>query len=86
MQFHTPPDMAREYLGRDHARGDQVMESFDGHAEILLEDWAILDRLRADPYYGEVVELSEVKLIDKASVLRRVGYEEVWVSEGKAVE
>ncbi|PYH87534.1 hypothetical protein BO71DRAFT_424295 [Aspergillus ellipticus CBS 707.79] len=84
--FHTPPDMAREYLGQSHAGGDQVMEAFDGHAEVLLEDWDILGRLRADPYYLEVVEPSEVQLIDKASVLRRVGYEEVWVSEGKAVE
>lgn len=78
--------MAKQYLGQGHASGDQVMESFDGHAEILLENWDILGRLRADPYYTEVVEPSEVKLIDKASVVRRVGYEEVWVAEGKAVE
>ncbi|GKZ71935.1 hypothetical protein AnigIFM50267_007981 [Aspergillus niger] len=84
--FHTPPDVAKQYLGQEHAGGGHVMESFDGHAEILLESWDILGRLRADPYYVEVVEPSEVTLIDKASVVRRVGYEEVWVAEGKAVD
>ncbi|PWY96734.1 hypothetical protein BO94DRAFT_481773 [Aspergillus sclerotioniger CBS 115572] len=78
--FHTPPAMASEYLGG----GDQGLE-FDGHAEVLLESWDILARLRADPYYQEVVEPSENKLIDKGSVKRRVGYEEIWVTEGKAV-
>ncbi|XRM42242.1 hypothetical protein ABZX51_005466 [Aspergillus tubingensis] len=76
--------MAQQYLGQRPAAGDQVMASFDGHAEILLENWGILSHLR-DPYYQEVVELSEAKLTDKASdVVRRVGYEEVWVSDGKA--
>ncbi|KAI2829543.1 hypothetical protein CBS133816_4267 [Aspergillus niger] len=69
--FHTPPDVAKQYLGQEHAGGGHVMESFDGHAEILLESWDILGRLRADPYYVEVVEPSEVTLIDKASVVRR---------------
>ncbi|KAI3012350.1 hypothetical protein CBS147346_727 [Aspergillus niger] len=69
--FHTPPDMAKPYLGQEHDSGDHVMELFDGHAEILLESWDILGRLRADPYYVEVVEPSEVTLIDKASVVRR---------------
>ncbi|OJJ68350.1 hypothetical protein ASPBRDRAFT_47290 [Aspergillus brasiliensis CBS 101740] len=84
--FHTPPVMAEEYLGQSRAGADQGMEFFDGHAEILVEDWGILGRLRADPYYLEVVEPSETRLIDKASTVRRVGYEEVWVSEGKAVD
>ncbi|KAA8645023.1 hypothetical protein EYZ11_012838 [Aspergillus tanneri] len=70
--------MAAEYLGQ-HGGGDQVLD-FDGHAEVLLDNWDILDRLRADPYYKDVVEPSEAKLIDKGSVKRRVGYEEVWVS------
>ncbi|GKZ30057.1 hypothetical protein AbraIFM66950_007578 [Aspergillus brasiliensis] len=78
--------MAKQYLGQEHAGSDQVLATFDGHAEILLENWDILGRLRADPYYVEVVEPSEVKLIDKSSVVRRVGYEEVWVAEGKAVD
>ncbi|GLA67572.1 hypothetical protein AtubIFM56815_001560 [Aspergillus tubingensis] len=84
--FHTPPVMAQQYLGQGPADSDQVMASFDGHAEIVLENWEILSRLRADPYYQEVVEPSEAKLIDKASVVRRVGYEEVWVSDGKAAD
>ncbi|GLA78149.1 hypothetical protein AtubIFM55763_010638 [Aspergillus tubingensis] len=84
--FHTPPVMAQQYLGQTPADSDQAMASFDGHAEIVLENWEILSRLRADPYYQEVVEPSEAKLIDKASVVRRVGYEEVWVSDGKAAD
>ena len=78
--------MAQQYLGQGPADSHQVMASFDGHAEIVLENWEILSRLRADPYYQEVVEPSEAKLIDKASVVRRVGYEEVWVSDGKAAD
>ena len=39
-----------------------------------------------DPYYKEVVEKDEYKLLDKASVTRTVGYEEVWVKDGEVVE
>ncbi|RAK83281.1 hypothetical protein BO79DRAFT_260358 [Aspergillus costaricaensis CBS 115574] len=53
--FHTPPVMAQQYLGQGPADSDQVMASFDGHAEIVLENWEILSRLRADPYYQEVL-------------------------------
>ncbi|KAL4905806.1 hypothetical protein BDW74DRAFT_177508 [Aspergillus multicolor] len=82
--FHTPPSMASKLLGTNKSDADAALD-FDGHAEILLDDWDILARLRADPYYTEVVEPSEEKLIDKDSVRRRVGYEEVWVWEGEAV-
>lgn len=74
--------MSHEYLGTD---GDVALD-FDGHAEVLLESWDILAKLRDDRYYEEVMKPSEEKLIDQSSVRRRVGYEEVWVCDGKAIE
>lgn len=38
-----------------------------------------------DPYYKEVVEPDEAKLINKQSVRHIVGYEEVWIEDGKLV-
>lgn len=38
-----------------------------------------------DPYHKEVVQPDEAKLVDRQSVRRTVGYEEVWVQDRKVV-
>lgn len=74
--------MREEYLGA--SQGASILD-FDGHGEILVETSDSLKALMEDPYYKEVVEPDEAKLIDKQSVRRTVGYEEVWVQDGKVV-
>lgn len=59
---------------------------FDGHAEILVESTEILAALQADPYYERVIKPDEDELLDQDSIKRRIGWEEVWVKYGKAVD
>ncbi|EED11985.1 conserved hypothetical protein [Talaromyces stipitatus ATCC 10500] len=58
---------------------------FDGHAEILVDSLDIIKALQEDPYYKAVIEPDESNLIDFQSVRHIIGYEEVWVLDGKAV-
>ena len=58
---------------------------FDGHAECLFESPEVLQRLGQDHFFKEKVDPDEDKLIDKSKTMKRVGYEEVWVREGRAV-
>lgn len=67
--------------------GDDVnILDFDGHAEIVVPNEDCLKALVDDPYYKDVVEKDEFKLLDKASVTRIVSYEEVWVKDGEVVD
>ena len=75
--------MREQILG---VRDDVDILDFDGHAEIVVPNEDCLKALVEDPYYKEVVEKDEFKLLDKASVTRTVGYEEVWVKDGEVVE
>ena len=75
--------MREQILG---VRDDVDILDFDGHAEIVVPNEGCLKALVEDPYYKEVVEKDEFKLLDKASVTRTVGYEEVWVKDGEVVE
>ena len=75
--------MREQVLG---VRDDVNILDFDGHAEIVVPNEDCLKALVDDPYYKEVVEKDEFKLLDKASVTRTVGYEEVWVKDGEVVD
>ncbi|KAF9886601.1 hypothetical protein FE257_011241 [Aspergillus nanangensis] len=81
-QYHTPPLMREQYFGG--AEGVHTLD-FDGHGEVLVEDPDTLKALIEDPYFKDVVEPDEERFIDKASRRRTVGYEEIWVRDGKVV-
>ena len=59
---------------------------FDGHGEIVVPNEDCLKSMVNDPYFTDVVEKDEAKFLDKESIVRRVGYEEVWVQDGQVVE
>lgn len=75
--------MREQVLG---VRDDVNVLDFDGHAEIVVPNKDCLKALVDDPYYKDVVEKDEFKLLDKASVTRTVSYEEVWVKDGEVVD
>ena len=58
---------------------------FDGHGECLFESPETLQKLAEDPYFKEKVEPDENRLIDKSKTMRRIGYEEIYVQDGKAL-
>ena len=58
---------------------------FDGHGECLIESPEVLQKLIQDPYFKEEIKSDEDKLIDKTKTMRRVGWEEVFIQNGKAV-
>lgn len=56
--------------------------------ELLVRenDFECLERARQDPYYGDVVAPDEEKFIDMGRSQMIVGWEEVYVEDGKTVD
>ncbi|KAJ9603538.1 hypothetical protein H2200_011724 [Cladophialophora chaetospira] len=59
---------------------------FDGVAEFLMPDAASFHKAREDPYYQAVVFPDEEKLFEWETAKWTVGWEEVWIKDGKVVE
>ena len=51
-----------------------------------MPDVDVLKRLLSDDFMAAFAAPDQEALTDMASIRRRVGYEEVWVKDGKAVE
>ena len=62
------------------------MIDFDGHVELLVPTIECLKNALADPYYKEAVEPDEAKFLDPPNCSRTVGWEEVYVLDGKVQE
>ena len=58
---------------------------FDGHAEVVVPNTDVLKKLVEDSFYAELAKPDEEALIDMNSVMRTIGYEEIYVENGKAV-
>ncbi|KAL8741705.1 MAG: hypothetical protein Q9190_005719 [Brigantiaea leucoxantha] len=54
-------------------------------AKVLIADAEALKKLTEDPFFKEVIEPDEEKFIDGPSRKRRVGYKEVYVDKGEAI-
>ena len=61
---------------------------YDGFVEMLVreDDFECLNRARQDPYYKSHVEPDEHKFFDVARSQMTVGWEEVYVEDGKVVD
>lgn len=59
---------------------------FDGHMEAVVESIDVLKKLVRDDYFAGFVEPDGQALVDMDSVMRTIGYEEVFVEKGKMVE
>lgn len=59
---------------------------FDGHAEVVVPNIDVLKKLVEDDFFAEFATPDEEALVDMSSVRRSIGYEEIHVENGKAVE
>jgi len=83
MQYHFPPEMSAQSLGiHDNAK----ILDFDGHAEIVFLNIEVLKKLVKDNFFAEAATPDQEAITDMGSVMRSIGYEEVHVRDGKAVE
>lgn len=58
---------------------------FDGHAEVVVPNIDVLKKLVEDNFFTEFAKPDEEALVDMSSVMRTIGYEEIYVENGKAV-
>lgn len=65
---------------------DAKILGFDGHVEVVVPNIDILKKLVEDSFFAEFAKPDEEALVDMSSVMRTIGYEEVHVEHGKAVE
>ena len=59
---------------------------FDGHIEVVVPNTDVLNSLKQDDFITACKRLKGGLLFDKASVMQTIGYEEVHIEDGKAVE
>lgn len=77
--------MSSQALGVDDKNlGGQVLD-FDGHAEVVMPNIGILKKLLDDNFFSAFAAPDQEALTDMTSIMRRVGYEEIWVKDGKEV-
>ena len=81
-QYHTPPELCAQALG---VHDDASILDFDGHAEVVVPDIGVLKKLVEDSFFEEFARPDQERLVDMKSVMRRVGYEEIYVENGRVV-
>ncbi|KAF1979245.1 hypothetical protein BU23DRAFT_448016 [Bimuria novae-zelandiae CBS 107.79] len=81
--YRTPPEMTSQGLGIHDTAGNR---DFDGAAEVTVENLDILPKLVEDNFFSEFTKPDEASLVDPSSVRRTIGYEEVYVDQGKVVD
>ncbi|KAJ9499903.1 hypothetical protein H2202_004893 [Exophiala xenobiotica] len=84
-QYHTPSsvrDQAKSIPGIAQA----TIAEWDGFVELLMPNMSCFDEAQKDPYYSEVVFPDELKFADPANSQIIIGWEEVYVQDGKIVD
>ncbi|EXJ73747.1 uncharacterized protein A1O5_03509 [Cladophialophora psammophila CBS 110553] len=85
-QYHTPSKLVSSALAGFPVLKNAKKLDFDGVGEFLMPDVSCFQRAREDPYYTEVIAPDEDKLFDWGSVEWTVGWEEVYIKDGKVVD
>lgn len=86
-QYHTPPDLQNKLktslpsLGLDDAK----IPDYDGFVEIFVPDLGCYEEAMADQYYKDVITPDEMEFADMARSKVIVGWEELYVDDGKVV-
>ncbi|CAG8955829.1 hypothetical protein HYFRA_00011698 [Hymenoscyphus fraxineus] len=82
-QFHSPPELTSASLG---IHDDAKILDFDGHAEVVVPNIDVLRQLVKDNFFADHATPDQEAITDMGSVMRSIGYEEVHIENGKAVE
>ncbi|OAP65489.1 hypothetical protein AYL99_01461 [Fonsecaea erecta] len=85
-QYHTPSHLLPSALAGFPALGSAKKLDFDAVGEFLMPDLSCFQRAREDPYYAEVIAPDEQRLFDWTSVEWTVGWEEVYIKDGRVVD
>lgn len=83
-QYHTPKATRDLVAGAANNFG-WTLSSYDGHVEILVRNMDDLVKAMQDPEYPERVAPDEARFLDHATSMVTVGWEEVYVLDGKVV-
>jgi hypothetical protein len=65
---------------------DAKILDFDGHAEVVVPSIEVLKKLVEDNFFADSATPDQEAITDMGSVMRSIGYEEIHVENGKAVE
>ncbi|KIY00635.1 uncharacterized protein Z520_03298 [Fonsecaea multimorphosa CBS 102226] len=85
-QYHTPSALLPEAEAKCPGL-DKVKElGFDGAADFIMADIESFYKFRQDPYYSSHVDADARILFDWNSARWTVGWEEVYVKDGRVVE
>lgn len=85
-QYHTPASVRELTSKITGSLGQSNIANYDGFVELLMRDLDCLVRAREDPYYKETVARDEEKILDMGRTQMTVGWEEVYVQDGKVVD
>ncbi|KIW89477.1 uncharacterized protein Z519_09633 [Cladophialophora bantiana CBS 173.52] len=85
-QYHTPSKLVSSAVAGFPVLQNAKKLDFDGVGEFLMPEISCFQRAREDPYYTEVIAPDEDKLFDWGSVEWTVGWEEVYIKDGKVVD
>ncbi|KIW27882.1 uncharacterized protein PV07_07580 [Cladophialophora immunda] len=85
-QYHTPSRLLPSALAGFPALKGAKKLDFDAVGEFLMPDVSCFQKAREDPYYAEVIAPDEEKLFDWSSMEWTIGWEEVYIKDGKVVD
>ncbi|ETI24899.1 hypothetical protein G647_04269 [Cladophialophora carrionii CBS 160.54] len=85
-QYHTHSSAATTAIADFPALGGLKKLDFDGVGEFLMLDASCFQKAREDPYYEQVVMPDENQLFEWESAQWTLGWEEVYIKDGKIVE
>lgn len=85
LKFHTPPSF--QSVGESGLPAlKQIRKlAFDGSGDFLMADTSCFAKFQEDPYFVSDVFPDEQKFIDWDTAVWRVGWEEVYIEDGKVV-
>ncbi|OAG38794.1 hypothetical protein AYO21_06989 [Fonsecaea monophora] len=85
-QYHTPSELISTAIAGFPALQGVKKLNFDGIGEFLMPDVSCFHKAREDPYYAEVIAPDEDKLFDWNTAEWTIGWEEVYIKDGKVVD
>ncbi|EXJ60271.1 hypothetical protein A1O7_04423 [Cladophialophora yegresii CBS 114405] len=84
--YHTPSSAATLAIAAFPALEGLKKIEFDGVGEFLMPDGLCFQRAREDLYYEQFILPDENRLFEWQSAQWMVGWEEVYIKDGKIVE
>lgn len=87
-KYHTPSSVRSKTEKLAGSLGEITSAEYDGFVEMTIreDDFEMLSKAREDPYYLEVIQKDEAKIMDMEGCRQILGWTEVYVENGQAVQ